>query len=261
MKSNSAADRSPPSKPSQTLSPWRGIKVGAFVVLVVAISCIAYLYRDQWTLDNLVQHEMTFRAFHQEHPVLVYAVVFGVYVAVTALSLPLAVPMSLLIGWYFGFWRGVVIVSFSSTLGATLAFLITRYLLREAFQAKFGARLQTFDEALAREGAFYLFTLRLIPAVPFFVINAVMGLTRIRLWTFWWVSQLGMLAGTCVYVYAGSTIPSLQELTAPTRPPILTWDRIAAFAALGLFPLLVKKVMNRWRKPGASGARTTSRDA
>ena len=142
-----------------------------------------------------------------------------------------------------------------------MAFLITRYLLRDAIRSKFGARLQAFDEALEREGAFYLFTLRLIPAVPFFVINAVMGLTQIRLWTFWWVSQLGMLAGTCVYVYAGSTIPSLQELTAPTRPPILTWDRIAAFAALGLFPLLVKKVMNRYRQPVDSSAETTSADS
>jgi len=244
-----------------TRGSFGGIKVGIFAVLVLVISLTAYRFRDQLTLDSLVQHEVAFRAFHQEHPILIYLAVFGVYVIVTAFSLPLAVPMSLLIGWYFGFWNGVVIVSFASTLGATLAFLITRYLLRDAIRSKFGARLQAFDEALEREGAFYLFTLRLIPAVPFFVINAVMGLTQIRLWTFWWVSQLGMLAGTCVYVYAGSTIPSLQELTAPTRPPILTWDRIAAFAALGLFPLLVKKVMNRYRQPVDSSAETTSADS
>lgn len=261
MKNNPPLQPSPAPETNQAHAPLRGVKVGVFAVLVVAICLSAYLFRDQLTLDSLVQHEMTFREFHQEYPVLVYAAVFGVYVIVTALSLPLAVPMSLLIGWYFGFWRGVIIVSFASTLGATLAFLITRYLLRDAFQAKFGKRLQAFDEALEREGAFYLFTLRLIPAVPFFVINAVMGLTRIRLWTFWWVSQLGMLAGTCVYVYAGSTMPSLQELTAPTRPPILTWDRIAAFAALGLFPLVVKKIMSRYRQPAGAPSESTSADS
>ena len=125
--------------------------------------------------------------------------------------------MTLVVAWYFGFWKGLVLVSFASTCGATLAFLLSRYLLRDIIQSKFGERLKTFNESLDREGAFYLFTLRLIPAVPFFVINVVMGLTRIRTTTFWWISQVGMLAGTCVYVYAGSNIPSLSQLVDPSQ--------------------------------------------
>ena len=120
--------------------------------------------------------------------------------------------MSLAYGWFFGFVAGMVLVSFASTSGATLAFLMSRYLFRDAFEHRFGHRLKAFKEELARDGAFYLFTLRLIPAVPFFVINVVMGLTNMRVRTFWWVSQLGMLAGTCVYLYAGSSIPSIDQI-------------------------------------------------
>ena len=120
-------------------------------------------------------------------------------------------------GWYFGLAPAVILVSFASTSGATIAFLLSRYLFRDAIQTRFRDQLAKFNQALQREGAFYLFTLRLIPAVPFFVINVVMGLTPIRTLTFWWVSQVGMLAGTIVYVYAGSTIPSLAHLADPSQ--------------------------------------------
>ena len=155
--------------------------------------------------------------------------------------------MSLVCGWFFGFWRGVVIVSFASTAGATMAFLLSRYLFRDTIQNRFGDRLERFNRALESEGAFYLFTLRMIPAVPFFVINVVMGLTPIRLWTFWWVSQLGMLAATCVYVYAGAQVPSLPDLAEQGVAGILTPRLAAALVLLGVFPLAVRLIFNHLR--------------
>jgi uncharacterized membrane protein YdjX (TVP38/TMEM64 family) len=138
-------------------------------------------------------------------------------------------------------------VSFASTLGATLAFLLSRYLLRDTVQAQFGERLAKFNAMLEREGAFYLFTLRLIPAVPFFAINVVMGLTPIRATTFWWVSQLGMLPASAVYVYAGDQVPTLAELAKRGVGSVLNARTIIALALLGVFPLVVKKAMGYWR--------------
>ncbi len=166
---------------------------------------------------------------------------------VTGLSLPGATVLSLIYGWYFGWVRGMVVVSFSSTAGASLAFLLSRFLFRDLVQRRFGDRLQSFNQSLEREGPFYLFSLRLIPAVPFFIINAVMGLTPIRLRTFWWVSQLGMLPGTVVYVYAGSSVPSLQTLadkgvSAAFTPQQLT-QILIAFVVLGVFPLVVRRIL------------------
>ena len=203
------------SRPPHSNGFWK--KIMAIAVLLILVAVGYYATQDELTLVKLAQHEDRLQAFQIHHPISVYALAFCFYVAVTTLSLPGAAMMSLVIGWYFGFWRGVIFVSFASTTGATLAFLLSRYLLRNVIQSWFGDRLKTFNESLDREGAFYLFTLRLIPVVPFFAINLVMGLTRIRVRTFWWVSQLGMLAGTCVYVYAGSTVPRLEQLTNPAR--------------------------------------------
>ncbi len=196
------------------------------------------------TLAHLAEQEAQLRSFQQQHPFLVYGVAFLVYVAVTGLSLPGAAAMTLVFGWYFGFWRAIVLVSFASTTGATLAFLLSRFLFRDAIQRRFGERLQSFNQALEKEGPFFLFTLRLIPAVPFFVINAVMGLTPIRARTFWWVSQLGMFPGTIVYVYAGSRVPHLRQLAdegiqAVFSPSQLT-QLLVAFALLGIFPFIVR---------------------
>ena len=178
-----------------------------------------------------------------EYPVVVYAGAFLLYVIVTGLSLPGAALMTLAYGWMFGFWRGLILVSISSTTGATLAFLLSRYLLRDFVQQRFGTRLEGFNAALRREGAFYLFMLRLIPAVPFFVVNAGMGLTPIAVRTFWWVSQLGMLPGTMVYVYAGTSLPGLEELKNPSVTKILSPQLLIAFTLLGLFPLVVRKAL------------------
>ncbi len=222
-------------------------KVAVFVV-AVAVAAFVYLrYGDAFSLENLAAREGELREARAAAPMLAFAVGFAIYVVVTGLSLPGAAALTLGSGWFFGFWQGVLLASFASTAGATLAFLFSRYLFRGPLQEKLGDRIENFNAALEREGAFYLFTLRLIPVVPFFVINLVMGLTPIRTWTFWWVSQLGMLAGTSVYVYAGASVPSLQELAESGLGGIFSPQVIVAFVVLGLFPITVKKVMARVR--------------
>ena len=164
---------------------------------------------------------------------------FLVYVVVTALSLPGAALMTLVAGAIFGLVIGTVVVSFASSIGATLAFLASRFLLRDWVQAKFGARLSGINAGVAREGGFYLFTLRLIPVLPFFAINLLMGLTPIRTLTFYLVSQAGMLAGTLVYVNAGTQLAQITSLKGILHPGLL-----GAFVLLGVFPLVAKKVID-----------------
>lgn len=230
-------------------SPTRNrlLKLAVLVGTVVAFGVIYILFRDRLTLEYLAQQEASLQDYRGRHPVLAYVIAFVIYVVVTGLSLPGATVMTLVLAWFFKFWRGLILVSFASTTGATLAFLLSRYLFHDYVQKKFGERIAGFNQALEREGAFYLFSLRLIPAVPFFVINVVMGLTPMRVRTYWWVSQLGMLAGTSVYVYAGSQFPNLQELAQHGVRGILDVRLIGAFIALGLFPLAVKRLMAWWR--------------
>lgn len=220
----------------------------AIFVGVAAVAALAYfLFGDALRLDNLAKRETDLRDFQSNNPILVFGLAFAIYVLVTGFSLPGAAVLTLVFGWYFGMLPGLVLVSFASTTGATMAFLLSRYFFREAIQKRFGERLETFNDALEEQGAFFLFTLRLIPAVPFFVINAVMGLTSLRTRTFWWVSQLGMFAGTVVYVYAGASVPDLKTLAdegigAVFSPRQLT-QILVAFGVLGVFPLVVRNAM------------------
>ncbi|MCG8651328.1 MAG: TVP38/TMEM64 family protein [Pirellulales bacterium] len=236
----------------------RFVKPVLIVVIIAIAGLLFYQFGDLLSLQSLAQREAELRAFQQDNPYLVYGIAFAVYVLVTGLSLPGAAALTLVYGWYFGFWRTVVLVSFASTTGATMAFLMSRYLLRDSVQAKFGGRLKAFNEQLERDGAFYLFTLRLIPAVPFFVINLVMGLTPLRMTTFWWISQLGMLPGTVVYVYAGSRVPNLTVLAEDGAAAVFsTWQltQIAiAFGLLGIFPLLIRWLLNLWTSHSSSQA-------
>lgn len=220
------------------------------VLLLAGIVAARLALGDRLSLEELSRYERQFRAFRAAHPGLIYGILFAAYVGVTALSLPGATAMTLLTAWLLGFWQAVVLVSFASTAGATLAFLLSRYLLRQVVERRFGERLAAFDAAFRRNGAWFLFTLRLIPAVPFFVINVAMGLTPIRPWTFWWVSQLGMLPGTMVYVYAGSQFPSLSELAERGVAGVFTPRVWAAFAVLAAFPLVLRMVA-RWLGIGA----------
>lgn len=233
-------------------SPAAGAGAGgrarpAVLLAAAAVAVAAWLrFGDALSLAAVAEQEAALRAFQHDHPRLVYGAAFLVYAAVTGLSLPGAAGLTLVCGWYFDFPRAFLLVSFASTTGASLAFLLSRYVFRGAVRSRFGDRLRSFNDALARDGAAYLFTLRLVPAVPFFVINLVMGLTPLRLGTFWWVSQVGMLPGTAVYVWAGASVPDLQVLAdrgvgGLVSPPIL-----AAFAALGLFPLVARLVLRRF---------------
>ena len=235
-------------KPQKNSTPY--LKFAVLGIVVVLAAAVYFQFGDALRLENLAKQESQLREVQQRQPLLVYGVAFLVYVLVTGLSLPGATVMTLVYGWYFGWLRGVILVSFASTAGATLAFLLSRYLLRESIQTRFGDRLKAFNENLERQGAFYLFTLRLIPAVPFFVINVVMGLTPMKARTFWWVSQLGMFAGTIVYVYAGASVPSLERLADEGINAVFSATQLTqltiAFVLLGVFPLAVKMIMNQF---------------
>ncbi len=238
--------------------PSRGserVKILTFAILAIAVAVTGYLFRNSLSLESLAQQETVLRNWRETNPVLVFALAILLYVAVAGLAIPGAAALSLVYGWYFGFWPALIVVSFSSTIGATISFLVSRFLLRDSIQSRFGQRLQAFNENLEKEGLFYLFTLRLIPAFPFFMINLVMGLTPIKTWTFWWVSQIGMLPGTAVFVWAGSAVPSLQVLAEQGVSGILNWKIIVAFALLGVFPLVVKKLM-AWTRSSDANANT-----
>ncbi len=233
-------------------------KFALLLVLVLILIVVFTQFREYLTLESLAARESQLRDFQARNPYFVYGVAFLVYVAVTGLSIPGATALTLVYGWYFNFLPALILISFASTAGATVAFLVSRFLLRDTVQDKFGDRLTSFHHHLETEGAFYLFTLRLIPAVPFFVINLVMGLTPLKTRTYWWVSQLGMLPGTVVYVYAGSRVPNLTVLaeegaSAVFSPSQLTQLAIA-FAMLGLFPLVVKKILNRFTASRSTAA-------
>lgn len=211
------------------------------LLLVIAVSVILFFAFDldrYLTLDYLKSQRDAIIAWKETQPLLATVSFFLVYVAVTALSLPGAAIMTLAVGAVFGFTWGLLIVSFASTIGATMAFLIARFLLRDTVQNRYGDRLKAINEGIKKDGAFYLFTLRLVPIFPFFIINLLMALTPLRSWTFYWVSQLGMLAGTIVYVNAGTQLASLESASGILSPGL-----IGSFVLLGLFPLLAKKIV------------------
>ncbi len=209
------------------------------LLLLAGISAFFALDLGRYlSLAFLKDSQSSFQAVFAQHPVGVTLAFFAVYVAVTGLSLPGAAIMTLAAGAGFGLVLGTVVVSFASTLGATLAMLAARYLLRDSIQARFGKRLDEINRGIAKEGAFYLFSLRLIPVVPFFALNLLMGLTHIRTWTYFWVSQLGMLAGTVVYVNAGTQIAKIDSLQSIASPAL-----IGSFVLLGLLPLVVNKLL------------------
>jgi uncharacterized membrane protein YdjX (TVP38/TMEM64 family) len=171
-----------------------------------------------------------------QRPVLSTVLFFSGYVLVAAASLPGAAVMTLAAGALFGLPWGLAVVSFASSVGATSAMLIARTVLGGTVQRRFGAQLESVNRGLERDGGFYLFTIRMVPLFPFFVVNLVMGLTPIRTWTFYWVSQVGMLAGTFVFVFAGTQLARVDQIS-----DVLSPGMIAALSLLGLFPLLARK--------------------
>ncbi len=230
----------------------RKLLVGVLVLAMVGVF-FAFDLGRWFSLAQAKQLQGELASLYAAQPLGVLAGFFAVYVAATALSLPGATILTLLAGAIFGLGIGTLVASFASSLGATLAMLTARYLLRESVQSRFGARLADIDRGVAREGPFYLFTLRLVPLFPFFMINLVMGLTAMRAGTFYAVSQVGMLAGTVVYVNAGTQLARLESLQGILSPGL-----IGSFVLLGLFPLVARRVVG-WLKARQVYARWADR--
>ena len=211
------------------------------LLLLLALAIGAFVALDLGrflSFEQLKASQASFAQLHAAQPLSVAVVYFLIYVLATALSIPGAVVITLAGGAIFGLWQGLLIVSFASSVGATLAFLASRFVLRDWVEGRFGKRLADINAGVDKEGAFYLFTLRLIPVVPFFLINLLMGLTRMKVWTFYGVSQIGMLAGTAVYVNAGTQLAQLDSVQGILSPVLL-----GSFVLLGLFPLIARRIV------------------
>jgi len=198
---------------------------------------------DYLSFSYLKSNASQLRAQVESNFLLSAAIYFSLYVLVAAFSLPGAAVLTLAGGALFGFGRGLLLVSFASTLGATIAFLLSRYLLKDWVEKKFGAKIQTIQEGIKKDGALYIFSLRLVPLFPFFLVNLLMGLTPIRTWTYYWVSQIGMLAGTAAFVNAGTELSKIDSLGGIVSPGLL-----GAFVALGLLPLFSKWILEGIKK-------------
>jgi len=231
----------------------RGRLLVLLLVVAAAVAFFASGAHRYLSFENVKAEQARIDTWYRARPVATAAAFFALYVAITGLSIPGATVLTLVAGAVFGLATGTVLVSFAASLGATLAFLVARFLLRDGVRSRFAAQLERIDRGIAREGAFYLFTLRLIPAVPFFVINLAMGVTALRTWTFYWVSQVGMLAATIVYVNAGTRLGAITSPGAVLSPGL-----IGALVLLGVFPLAAKRVVDavrsrrvyaRWPRP------------
>lgn len=211
-----------------------------FAVIAALIAAFFIFDLGQYlNLDYLKSQQAALDSLYASRPVMVIASFFAIYVAATSLSLPGAVILTLAAGAIFGLFTGTLIVSFASSIGATIAFLVSRFLLRDSLESKFGDKLQTFNDNIDKDGAFYLFTVRLVPVFPFFLVNLVMGLTKIKTGVFYLVSQIGMLAGTVVFVNAGTQLAKIDSLSGILSPKLLF-----SFVLLGVFPLIAKKIVD-----------------
>ena len=218
-------------------------KIAVIIAVIGLVAIFKVLGLEQYlTLSYVKASQANFSALYAGHRLTVIAAYMVIYILVTSLSLPGAAIMTLAGGALFGLLTGTVVVSFASTIGATLACLVSRFILRDWVQRRFGDKLKAVNEGIEREGAFYLFTLRLIPLFPFWLINLVMGLTKMPLRTFYWVSQVGMLAGTIVYVNAGRELARIDSLSGILSPGL-----ILSFVLLGLFPIAAKKLLSLYK--------------
>lgn len=219
------------------------MKTSRLVLIAILIAlAAAFVHWDIGrflTLEQLRSSQATFAQWHDERPLAFALAYFAIYVVTTAMSFPGATIITLAGGAVFGLWWGTLLVSFASTIGATLAFLVSRFVLRDAIEQRFGQRLADMNRGVEKDGAFYLFSLRLIPVVPFFVINLVMGLTRMKTWTYYWVSQLGMLAGTLAYVNAGTQLGQIDSLSGVLSPTL-----IGSFVLLGILPWVARQIVS-----------------
>jgi uncharacterized membrane protein YdjX (TVP38/TMEM64 family) len=233
----------------QTTASPKALK-GLLLVLLLALPA-AFYFLDLGrfiSLASIKSNQAALTGYAARRPLAAASIFFVVYLAATAASLPGAALLTLAAGALFGLLEGTALVSFASSAGATLAFLSSRFLLRESVQRRLGARLAEVSAGVERDGAFYLFSLRLVPLVPFFAVNLLMGLTRMSTLTFYWVSQAGMLAGTLVFVNAGTEVAHIDGVGGIFTPRLL-----ASFALLGLLPLLARWAVAALRKGRAAG--------
>ncbi|MGR5277512.1 TVP38/TMEM64 family protein [Vibrio rotiferianus] len=212
------------------------------LILLATIIFLGLNFGQYLTLENAKAQQEALNAFISQNFVFAAATYFFAYIAITAFSIPGAAVVTLLGAALFGFWTSLLLVSFASTIGATIAFLSSRYLLREWVQGKFGNKLGAINEGVEKDGSFYLFSLRLIPVFPFFLINLLMGLTPMTIARFYLTSQVGMLPGTAVYLNAGTQLATIDSLSGIVSPTVL-----ASFALLGLFPIIAKWFMSKIR--------------
>jgi len=212
--------------------------------IVLMLAAVWYFdLTDYLTLEYIKMKQDAFRVLYAENRVLMVGAFIVLYILVTALSIPGAAIMTLAAGGLFGFWTSLIAVSFASTIGATLACFVSRYILKDWVQETFGSKIKKIDDGIKKEGAFYLFTLRLVPIFPFFAVNLVMGITSLPLKTYFWVSQLGMLPGTAVFVNAGKQLATINDVSDVLHPV-----HLVSFALLGIFPLLAKYLLKFIRK-------------
>lgn len=219
-------------------------KLALLILILMVIVAFRFLHLDQYlTLAHMKEARQEYIVLYQEHKAMVIAAYMVIYILTTSLSLPGAVVLTLAGGTLFGLVTGTIVVSFASTIGATLACVVSRFFLRDWVEEKFSDKIGKVNEGIKNEGAFYLFTLRLIPVFPFWLINLVMGVTKIRLVTFYWISQIGMFPATVVYVNAGKELTKLDSLKGIISPEL-----IGSFALLGIFPLTAKRIIAFYRK-------------
>ncbi|ARN66414.1 TVP38/TMEM64 family protein [Vibrio vulnificus] len=212
------------------------------ILLIATIILLAVNFSQYLTLDNAKAQQLALNSFIDENFLFASISYFVIYVGLTAFSVPGATVVTLLGAALFGFWYSLLLVSFASTIGATVAFLSSRYLLKDWVQARFGDKLSAINQGVEKDGAFYLFSLRLIPVFPFFLINLLMGLTPISIGRYYLTSQIGMLPGTAVYLNAGTQLADINSLSGILSPTVL-----ASFALLGVFPIAVKWIMSKFR--------------
>ncbi|MFZ3618565.1 TVP38/TMEM64 family protein [Leclercia barmai] len=220
---------------------------GKFLLICALLGAFSIIFTQlppgMLTLENLQAQHQALLLYCQQTPLKSAALFFIVYVLVTTLSLPGAALLTLLGGALFGLWPGIVLVSFASTLGATLAMLTSRYLLRDWVQRRFAGPMRTVNQGVSRDGAFYLFALRLVPLFPFFVVNLLAGVTTLGVRRYWWVSQLGMLPGAIVYLNAGHQLGQIASLRDILSPGV-----VLAFTLLGLLPLITRWLLARFSR-------------
>jgi uncharacterized membrane protein YdjX (TVP38/TMEM64 family) len=210
-------------------------------LLVILFLVAAFFYFDAHEylrFEFLQQQRVHLRNYYLAHPVFFSTLFFLIYIGITSFSIPGALVMTLAAGGIFGLWRGLVLVSFANAIGATIAFWISRYVLQEKIQQRFKQQFEKINKGMREEGNYFLFTMRVIPAVPYFIINLCMGITRIKAWSFYWITQLGELPANFIYVYAGTNIAAINKPS-----DILSLELLLSLSALALFPLVIKKIL------------------